>query len=697
MPHVVASAALRAEIDPTTGAIVALDHVGRAIRLVSTPVSRPPFRVELVGLPAIESFQAVEVDGVEGAIRTTWRLDQGLTLVGEVAARGHDLVFRASLHGAGTATIRRLTYPILRGIGRISGAGLDELAHSHGTGMLFHDPLDLFEPDPENRRKLRRSPYPEGFAGATMQWFAYYGRGRGGVLFGTEDRARSLKWLDVERDADGLTFSVTHASDAPVPGEAYSPAYPVVIAALDDGTWTAAADRYRSWVRDQAWTQPGPRSDWLRHDVGIATFGINARHDRSGWLDAIHAVAGTPVFHVLGPNWPAYGQDYRGHLPRVTGDWFPAAFAEANLAAIRRNGDRWAPFEFDLFAADPPDDREPVLASRYAMDPVESAISDGGLPRFPFMCPATPYWRAHHVARDVRLVRDHGVDAVYYDISVNNVLLQCEGTGHGHLPGSGEPIAAAFDAMYEATREGMTEAAGHHVPMGAEVISEAFLAAFDFHQARAESGPYAPFEAGAFRDWLLDGRARKIPAFRSVFGPAAPIRLDGWAKLCRASGDLFYWVAATVLANGGLVEVNGEFSGLETLPDGRRDDPAEHYYAFLEHDHPIDPAKAAFLGAIARTRVGPANRFLADGWLLPEPTVDAPEVELDYRAENMSTSETAHDERGTMRVPSVVVSAWGHGGSTAWLVANVIDARQEVRIDGRALTLGPREIRLVEV
>ena len=67
--------------------------------------------------------------------------------------------------------------------------------------MLFHDPIDLLEPDPANDRKLGRSPYPEGFAGATMQFFAYYARGAGGFLVGTEDPGRSMKWLDVERDA----------------------------------------------------------------------------------------------------------------------------------------------------------------------------------------------------------------------------------------------------------------------------------------------------------------------------------------------------------------------------------------------------------------------------------------------------------------------------------------------------------------
>lgn len=692
----VSSAGLRLTIDHETGGIVGLDHLASDLRLVPARVRRPAFRLELSSGESIERARAVEVDPSDGGVRVMWHLEHGLRIAAEIQPRDDDLTFRAVVQDPGRATVRRLTYPIVPGIGRIDGPGRDELAHTHATGMLFRDPIDLLGPDPDNRRKLRRSPYPTGFAGATMQWIAYYGRDRGGVLIGTEDPGRSLKWLDVEGDDAGLAFSITHAPDVPVAGAAYAQPYPVVIAPLVEGSWYAAAERYRSWVLDQPWAQPVPRATWLRESIGLATFGINARHDRAAWLDAYHRLADTPVFHVLGPNWPAYGQDYRGHLPRGSRDWFPAAFAAENLATIRRNGDRWAPFEFDLLCADPPDDVEPVLTSRYAMDPVESAISDGGLPRFPFMCPGTRYWRDLHVERDARLVRDERPDALYYDISVNNVLLQCGASGHEHAPGGGAPIAEAFEAMFRATNAATATEAGHLVPAGAEMISEAFLGVFDYYQARAESGPYAPFEAGAFRDWILDGRASKIPAFAYVFGERSPVRLDGWSKVSAETGDLFYWTAATVLLHGGIVEVNGEFSALETLADGRWDDPAQHYYTFADRRFAIDPSKAAFLGAIARARVGPANRFLARGAMTRPPAVEAAPVELGYRAVNMSTDESAYDDVGAMAVPSVIATGWQHGGERAWLVANVVGRSQEVRVDGRSMVLDPHEIRLVD-
>jgi hypothetical protein len=695
MALTVRSSELVAEIDTTTGGVVGLRHPGRGLTLVGGPAGEAPFRLDVTGLGAVTEILGTTVEALADGVRAVWLLPHGITVTGEVRPRGEDLAFSVRADVAGDAVIERLTYPVLAGIGRLGGRGRDHLVHSHATGMLFHDPLDLLGPDPENRRKLRRSPYPEGFAGATMQFLAYYADGLGGFLFATEDAGRAAKWLDVERLDDGLCLSVIHKPDAPAAGLALEPAYPVIVAPLREGSWYEAGERYRAWAIDQAWARPVPRATWLREGVGLCTFGINAQHDRSRWLDAIHGWADSPVFHVLGPDWAAAGQDYRNHLPRGTQDWFPARFADANLATIRRNGDRWAPFEFDLLCKDPERGDEPVLASRYRMDDAESGISDGGLPHFPFMCPGTAYWHDWHVARDERLVRDHGADALYYDIAVNNVLLQCYAPGHDHAPGAGTQLAGAFEAMYLDTGRAMARAAGTHVPMGAEMISEQSMPWFDFYQARGESGPYAPFEVAAFRDWVLDGRAEKIPLFAYVYGERAPVRMDGWAKLSAETGDLFHWVAATVLLNGGLLEVNAEFSALEALDGATWHDPAEHYYPFADRRYAVDRAKAATLGAVARTRLGPANPFLARGRMVRPPDVETEHVELGYHAYNMSTTESLYDSTGRMRVPAVIAAGWQHEGRTIALIANVVDRPTEVRVAGVATRLGPHEV-LVE-
>jgi hypothetical protein len=606
--------------------------------------------------------------------------------------RRPDVLFTLAAANEGGATIDRIEYPIIAGIGRLGGPGQDELVHSHATGMLFRDPLDLFEADPENRRRLRRSPYPEGFHGSTMQMMAYYARDRGGFFVGTEDAGAAIKELDLFKEGDALCATVVHKAPIHRPGLGFAPDYPVVLAGLDEGSGWAAGDRYRRWALGQPWAQSQPRRSSLREQVGICTFGINARFDRSAWLDAFRGIAGTPVFHVLGPNWPNFGQDYQNNLPRGRDDWFPARFDRANLEAIRRNGDFWAPFEFDLLCNESPELPDPVLASRLVPKPDEPNAS---AVRFPFMCAATDYWHDLHVWRDATLVAEHGCDALYYDISVSNLLPQCLAAGHRHAPGAGTAIVDAFRAMYRDTNEAMARARGGHVPSGTEVISECFLREFDFYQARAEATPLAPFEVDVFRDWITRGRAEKIPLFAYVFGERGPVRMDGWAKLAGEAGELFYWTAARVLLNGGLLQLNYEFSNLEDIA-GHSEDADQHYYPFEPRRYAVDREKAAFVGQVARARVGPANPLLARGRMLPPPKVEAPTVELDYFLYNCFTWLKHDQERGSMSVPAVLATAWRHGDRTAWLLANVSSVRQHPRVDGPPFDLPARSVVFVE-
>jgi len=691
----VATARLRLALDETTGAITGLTHLAAGLELVSGAPSPVALRLELTDLGWVDVRGPLRVIPLGDGLRLHWEPIRNIAVSAEILVRGDDLLFRVAAQNTGTATIERIRYPIVAGIGRLGGKGQDELTHSHASGFLFHDPVDLFEPDPENRRRLEQNPYPEGFAGSTMQFLAYQARTVGGFLLGTEDAGRALKWFDIAGDGAHLTMSIAHKVPALVAGASFTPAYPVVVAALDGGRWTDAADRYRAWAIHQPWAQVGPRASWLREEVGICTFGISARHDRSAWLRAIGAAAGVPVFHVLGPDWAARGHDYKGNIPPGRQDWFPAVFHPANLAAIADHAGRWAPFEFDLLSGHDETSDEPVLESRMRHHAGQSDPTDPGIMRFPFMCPGTAYWRDWHAERDARLAAEYGAHAIYYDIALHNMLLQCLAEGHDHLPGSGEPLAALFERMYRDTSLTMSEAAGRYVPMGAEVMTETSIALFDFSQHRADGGPYASFEPVPFRDWILDGRAARIPLLTYVFGERAPLRMDGWAKLSREAGDLWYWVAATVLLEGGLLEVNGEFSPLEDV-GGWTEDVTESYARIVPRGFGLDPDKLAFLGQVARTRVGPANPWLAHGRMLPPPRVEASTIEPAWYAYNAGQDHSMYDTRGTMRVPSVLARAWRLDGHDAWLVANVSDQPQVARVDGIEVRLPAREIRFLE-
>jgi len=246
----------------------------------------------------------------------------------------------------------------------------------------------------------------------------------------------------------------------------------------------------------------------------------------------------------------------------------------------------------------------------------------------------------------------------------------------------------AYRAMYANTKSGVDAARGDVVPQGAEMITELFIPTFAYYQARAEASPLSTFEGDRFRDWLISGDAEKIPLFAFVYHEYGPVRLDGWAKLSREVGDLWYWVAARIALWGGLFELNYEFSALEAL-NGKTDDPDEHYFAFEPTAYEIDPTKTAFVAEIANARTGFARPYLVYGTMQRPLTFDAPAINLDYFLYNSATNQP-NNERGTKTVPSIIHSAWrSPEGNVAFLFVNLqADTHQPITLTIDPTTYG---------
>jgi hypothetical protein len=652
---------LRVELDPSTGAVSQIENKGSDLRLVAGRPG-PPWRIRLEDGAALEQHASPEAETVEHGVRLRWSSERGDVVQAAVTLVPGDpcVRFEVALSPAAGVPVEAIEYPLIAGIGSLAGED-DRLLHGYATGLLFHDPATLFRPEGEDReRGVLHGVYPEGFSGASLQLMAYYAAGRGGFSFATEDATGAQKWLNFYAEAGGLCAAVAHGTA--VRGGPIEPPYAVAIGALVEGTWAEPADRYKAWAVEQPWCARGPlasqhdRPRWLHEEIGIATFGINPSRDRSAWIREIGRIAGTPVLHVLGPSWAQAPQDYQGHLPGGIDDWFPARFDPANLEAIAEHGDRTAPFLFDLlFGIGGTDAEEGAAALQQIPQPPRSLDAY----TFPFLCPATPFARRLHADRDARLLAEP-VDAVYYDISANNVVKQCHAEGHDHPPGGGASLVAAYRELFA------TPAAVR----GTELVNEVFTDRLDFYQARAEASPAAAFEADRFRSWVKERRVEKVPLHAYVYHEYGPVRMDGWAKLSREQGDLFYWIAARVLAWGGLFELNYEFSPLETL-DGVAEPLDEHYYTLPDRRFEIDSDKASFVGELAAARVGPANPYLAYGAMLPPLDIDCPTVDLDWRHYNCPTEWPAFDDAGMHTVSAVVHCAWRYGDGAAVVLLDV--------------------------
>lgn len=604
----------------------------------------------------LNTASSFSLEELTGGAELRWTSERGDEIRASITLQDDTVRFRAAVDAPDVTVVE---YPVIGGIGSLGAE--NRLLHSYATGFLFHDPLTLFDGDADDQKRgVIHAPYPEGFSGATLQLMAYYAVGTGGFSFSADDERGAQKWFDFAKRGSHLEAAFGHERPD------HAPAYDILVAPLVDGTWWEAADRYKEWAVGRPWcTQPIDRPRWLYEDVGIATFGINASHDRSAWLKRIGEIAGTPVVHVTGPNWARTGQDYENHLPGGLDDWFPTTFHPANVETIRAQGDRLVPFLFDLLFGRERSDHDAGVASLQSIPRPPLSIDEY---TFPFLCPTTEFARELHRERDARLI-DEGADALYYDISANNVIKRCDSDVHGHAPGDGEAIVAAYRELYSdppATR-------------GTEMVNEVFIDRLAFYQARAEASPASSFEADRYRDWVKDGRLEKVPLFAYVYHEYGPVRLDGWAKLSRESGDLFYWIAARILAWGGLFELNYEFSPLENL-DGTQEPDGEHYCALPDHHYEIDPEKAAFVREIAAARVGPANRYLAYGTMLPPLPIESPTIELDWFHYNCPRGWPAFEDRGTKTVDAIVHCAWRHNGSVGVVLVNVDREPHRVRV-----------------
>lgn len=685
---------LRVIFDTRSGAIASITHRQHGLVLNLAPANSPPWRIELAGAQWVEGFTTFHATREEkdNSLDFIWENDAGLTVSARVTLPDDspDACWTIDVAPAAGVTVDKIEFPILRGLGDLGDTSATRLMHPKATGFLFRDPLNLFVAGDE-RSGLRYAPYPEGFNGAPLQCMAYYRQDVGGFYMAAHDPSGAQKWLNAFKREDGaLECSFMHAAPEIAAGKRYAPTYPVLIGALHEGTWYAAAERYKAWATQQRWVAQGPlharaeRSGWLLDKVGLATFGVNAAHDRARWLDWFHATFGTPIFHILGPNWPKHGADYRNNLPGGRDDWFPANVSEANIAALRKNGDRFALFEFDLLL-------NTQSADGAAIETAHTVLPELRYSRdrytFPFTCPADDYLPALHCWRDATLAGEYGVDALYYDISTNNVLMACHSPAHNHPVGGGAWMVDAYAAMYRATKSAASAARGNYVPQGAEMVNEVFLPNFDFYQARANASPLACFEGDFCREWTIAGRAEKIPLFDFVYHEYGPVRLDGWAKLSREIGDLFYWVAARVALWGGLLELNYEFSPLETI-DGVAEPLDEHYWDLPAHSYEVDPAKVDFVREIAAARTGFAHDFLVYGTMQRSLAFAATEIDQDFLLYNTINREH-RVERETMRVPSAIHAAWrAPDGRLGLLFVNLQAEAQKITAQFNAAQYG---------
>lgn len=342
--------------------------------------------------------------------------------------------------------------------------------------------------------------------------------------------------------------------------------------------------------------------------------------------------------------------------------WFPTRFHPANLETIRRNGDRFAPFFFDFFAYGHDVGKYGLNRGAPTGWQLPTELVQAGFAKI-WMDPCTPFWQEFHAQRDGQLVAESGADGLYYDISAGCGPRWSDRDDHGHPRGYGRWLWDCYAEVYRRSKEAAMAAKGRYVAQGTEMGIENLIRYVDFCQWRAGGLVQGDIEVIPFLPLLKEGKALKVPLFSFLYHEYGPVMMDGWAKLSREFGEIFYLIAAQVaLQQGGLLQLNYEYSPLERFPgmEGPTYQLVYHCAIWEERDpYEVDPEKLEFLREIALARTEFAKEYLAYGKALRPVRFLSPVPQMHFSWKHYN-SIGGRRESGRYPAPSIVHQAWSY-------------------------------------
>lgn len=663
------------------GFAVTLSDSTGAIRSLITPQGRElvtdgehsnPFEL-LSDEGSTSTFQSFNLNqSHDSSIDLRWQISDSDYLETTVVTSGEQIHFQI-VNFSLPDSVKGIKYPILAGVGRLSDDH-DHLLHSYATGLLIDDPIDNLTKE-ENGFPL--SPYPESFSGPSMQLMAYYAP-QASLVFSSNDTQYLLKSFNAYKEVKTglLNFEMIHF----IAHESHScETYAITLSLSRTLTdWYLIADDYRkNWLAAHP-SAKKKQPNWLLNKVGLATFGINAGHDRVKYLKELHKLINAPMYHILGPDWTQDTQDFMSGIPGDREGWLPTKFSQKNLDVIKDQGDYSALFEFDYLLGKGADTGSlaPYLMK---ISSFANSLSKDEYLFQAILCPSNDAVRQFHDDRDKKLVETTGTNALYYDISANNLMKDCESETHDHAPDDTAQISKDYIRNYQSTKIGIKQALHKEVLMGTEMMNEEFIGTLDFYQARAGGKPVAPLEAWSIRHLIEDGKASVVPLFDYTFSEYGPQRLDGWGKLTKESGDLFFYNVAKIYLSGGLYELNYEYSPMESY-DFDETDPSEHYFRFAPRHYKIDLSKAAYLNQYAHFRIGKYNKFLTLGHFVRPLPLSCGTVDLNWNLYSASNKADEYESQGSLTVSTIVHSVVEHNGKRLFTFANVSEVSQTATI-----------------
>lgn len=554
-----------------------------------------------------------------------------------------------------------LHFPRLAGLTRVGDE--EWLALPIGIGRLVREPRQwLAARDSHSWQGI----YPGGL---NMQCTALYASSGTGLYLATDDGAAHLKGMAWQwtNDRKRLDYELLNHPSLPIEDGCYEMPYRAVLGTFQ-GDWLTAAEIYRPWALQQAWSvnsrfRRGLSAPWLRQ-TGLWMWNRGVSANVVPPAIALSDYVGVPV-SVLWHWWHgcAYDTGFPEYLPPREGtEPFQVAVAQLKAYGIHPipyvNGRLWGTTTHSWTAENA---RIAAAESRSGDAYHRVYNSFTRLPCAP-MCPSTELWQNKLAGLLHEIVQDCGLPGVYLDQVAAMPPAPCHNLRHGHDLSGGNVWSTGYHQLMRRVREQI----GPETPIATEGCCEVYMDAFDtFLTLDSSVERYSARTAG-------DPNSQPIPFFPSVYHGQAllfgsynslvnPPYDELWPPALRPS-DTLSLIENTYGAQFRLDLARQIVWGLQPMLANFRPEQLE-----------TRPSELAFLRRLVRLAVA-ASKYLRDGtYLRPPVAADLPAMDIPLRTRSIYASndqETVH----VRSVPVIWISAWrAPDGDVALVLVNISD------------------------
>jgi len=380
---------------------------------------------------------------------------------------------------------------------------------------------------------------------APMQFSALYSPA-GGLFLATHDGRMYIKQFihESRKKERAITFYLRNfPENRGDPGVDFKMPYDFVMTTFK-GDWFTASRLYRQWAIKQVWCAKGPLyqredvPDWYKR----LTFWSLAWEQKSyaNWetlkekigdkdqtledIRRISKIIGVPyAVHFYGWHKGRFDEAYPEYFPPLLGD---EGFKK-QVSAIHEAGARIVPYVNGCLWGKHLASYKRLNVVKYCIKDeygnsynwridhtaaYEKGLSKKAIYWLDWPCPYTKFWQNKMKEVSLKLVRDYGVDGVYYDVLSGNAH-QCFDPHHGHTKGGGNYWAVGNRELLRLSREVIRKANPEAI-MTSEQPSEVYIDRLDsmlLFNVQRMPGAVPAFQAVYHDYFILFGNATYAP------------------------------------------------------------------------------------------------------------------------------------------------------------------------------------------